>query len=224
MIVLIVDDIPRVVENVRNGVGWDTLGVETVLCACSVREAKSILNSQPVDVLLCDIEMPFQNGFDLLIWCHQQRMDLECIFLTAHADFEYARTALSLGGFDYILQPASLGEIEEAVKRACDRLMLKRTKAEKAQRGTHQRRLPRAARAPEQRVLIRRAAEKTLDIGEKRRFLRLDAEQIIEGDIAAQGDRHHMRLALIAHTDKHIASGKNIEQTGSDGMGNGHSS
>lgn len=136
MIVLIVDDIPRVVENVRNGVGWDTLGVETVLCACSVREAKSILNSQPVDVLLCDIEMPFQNGFDLLIWCHQQRMDLECIFLTAHADFEYARTALSLGGFDYILQPASLDEIEEAVKRACDRLSLKRIKAEKAQRGS----------------------------------------------------------------------------------------
>ena len=71
-------------------------------------------------------------------------------------------------------------------------------------------------------MLIRRAAEKTLDIGEKRRFLRLDTEQIIKGDIAAQGDRHNMRLALIAHTDKHIASGKNIEQTGSDGMGNRH--
>ena len=71
-------------------------------------------------------------------------------------------------------------------------------------------------------MLIRRAAEKTLDIGEKRRFLRLDTEQIIKGDIVAQGDRYNMRLALIAHTDKHIASGKNIEQTGGDGMGNGH--
>lgn len=136
MTVLIVDDITRVVESVRDGVRWDALGVEIVLCACSVREAKNILGSQPVDVLLCDIEMPFQNGFDLLTWCREQSLDIECIFLTAHADFEYARTALSLGGFDYILQPASLDEIEEAVKRACDRLSLKRSRVKKAQRGS----------------------------------------------------------------------------------------
>ena len=39
-------------------------------------------------------------------------------FLTAHADFGYAQTALTLGSFDYILQPARYEEIENSILRA----------------------------------------------------------------------------------------------------------
>ena len=45
-----------------------------------------------------------------------------CIFLSAHAEFEYAQEAVKLGSFDYILQPAPYAEIEAAVERAAGKV------------------------------------------------------------------------------------------------------
>ncbi len=135
MTVLLVDDIPRVVQSVQDGINWGRIGVTQVFSVYSARQAKEILTKEQVDILLCDIEMPYQNGFDLLKWCREQDMDLECIFLTAHADFEYARQALALDSFDYILQPAPLEDIAKAVENAMQRLGEKRLKNQAAQQG-----------------------------------------------------------------------------------------
>lgn len=50
---------------------------------------------------------------------------MECIFLTAHADFSYAREAVALGGFDYILQSAKYEEIETAICKAGQKVAAK---------------------------------------------------------------------------------------------------
>lgn len=50
---------------------------------------------------------------------------METIFLTAHADFLYAKEAVALGSFDYILQPARYEEIEDAVGRATEKIRMK---------------------------------------------------------------------------------------------------
>lgn len=135
MTVLLVDDIPRVVQSVKNGIDWNEIGVTRVLLAYSAKQAREILAKEQVDLLLCDIEMPYQNGFDLLKWCRGQAMDLECIFLTAHADFEYARQALALDSFDYLLQPAPLEDVARAVENALRRLGEKRLVSQAAQHG-----------------------------------------------------------------------------------------
>lgn len=56
-----------------------------------------ILKNFPVDVLLSDIEMPEEDGISLCLWAKKEIADIECIFLTSHADFEYAREAIRLG-------------------------------------------------------------------------------------------------------------------------------
>lgn len=48
--------------------------------------------------------------------------DIECIFLTSHADFEYAREAIRLGSFDYILQPVRYEDVEKALLRVWERV------------------------------------------------------------------------------------------------------
>ena len=45
-----------------------------------------------------------------------------CIFLTSHADFSYAKEAIRGGAFDYIVQPASIPEIEETIARCLQHL------------------------------------------------------------------------------------------------------
>lgn len=122
MNVLIVDDQPEVVESMVTGVNWEKIPVEQVFTAYSVKEAQSVFERERIDVLLCDIEMPPTNGFALLRWAQERFSGLVCIFLSAHAEFEYAQEAVKLGSFDYILQPAPYAEIEAAVERAAGKV------------------------------------------------------------------------------------------------------
>ncbi len=135
MNVLIVDDQINVVSGVLFGVHWDRVGVGQVYKAYNAYEARQVLKEKQVDIMLCDIEMPVENGLSLLAWCREQKMDLETIFLTAHADFLYAKEAVALGSFDYILQPARYEEIEDAVRRASEKIRLKRQMREDSDYG-----------------------------------------------------------------------------------------
>ena len=122
MKLLIVDDQPSVVEGLLRGVDWRNLGFSSVLTALNALEARSVLINNTVEVMLCDIEMPIENGLSLVSWIRDQNYVIRCIFLTAHANFQYAQEALKLGGFDYIIQPAPYSEIRRVVQRAVDNL------------------------------------------------------------------------------------------------------
>lgn len=122
MNVLIVDDQKAIVDSLRDGIRWDGLGVEKVYTACSAREAKLVLVNFPVDVMLSDIEMPEEDGLELCQWARERLPYLECIFLTSHADFSYAREAIRLGSFDYILQPVRYEEVEAVLHKAAEKI------------------------------------------------------------------------------------------------------
>jgi two-component system response regulator YesN len=126
MVVLVVDDQINVVSGIIFGVKWDSIGVHKVLKAYHATEAKQIINSQEVDIMLCDIEMPVENGLQLFRWVKEQKKEIECIFLTAHADFIYAKEAVMLGSFDYILQPARYSEIEDIIIKAIKKINMKK--------------------------------------------------------------------------------------------------
>lgn len=122
MNVCLVDDQRAVVDSLKNGIRWEKLPVDKVYTACSAKEAKLILKNFPVDVLLSDIEMPEEDGLSLCLWAKQEVEDIECIFLTSHADFEYAREAIRLGSFDYILQPVRYEDVEKVLLRVWERV------------------------------------------------------------------------------------------------------
>lgn len=122
MTVLVIDDQPHVVAGILFGVDWKKLGVEQVFKAYSAFEAREILRKNPVNILLCDIEMPVENGLSLLKWARDEGYPVECIFLTSHANFSYAQEAIRCGGFDYLLQPARYEKIEQAVASAIERI------------------------------------------------------------------------------------------------------
>jgi len=120
MIILLVDDHVSVVSGIYSGVRWESIGVSTVLKAYNAYDAKEIIRSQVIDILLCDIEMPGESGLDLLRWVAAEKIEITCIFLTAYADFVYAKEAIRLGCFDYIVQPARYEEIEQSIGRAIE--------------------------------------------------------------------------------------------------------
>ncbi len=115
---LIVDDQKTVVDGLLRSVDWSAAGIDLALGANSAAAARAVLSERRVDVLLCDIEMPVENGLSLVTWMRAQGMETKCIFLTAHAEFAYAQKSVSLGAFDYVVQPAPYTEIRETVARA----------------------------------------------------------------------------------------------------------
>lgn len=115
MNILIVDDLPAIVASIKNGVNWEKVEVERVYTACSAKEAKLLLTNFPIDVMLCDIEMPEENGLELATWAKAQDESLEIVFLTAHAEFDYIMEAMHLGSFDYVLQPVKFETVEQVL-------------------------------------------------------------------------------------------------------------
>lgn len=124
MTVLIVDDQINVVSGLVLGIHWGKIGITKVLKAYNAYEAKEQLEKTEVDIVLCDIEMPVENGLSLCTYCKEQGYSSKFIFLTAHADFMYAKEAIQLGGLDYVLQPASYEEIEKVILRAKEQVLL----------------------------------------------------------------------------------------------------
>lgn len=124
MNVLVVDDQTSVLSGIEHGVHFTELGFDEVFYATSALEAKDILKDNKVHIMLCDIEMPGENGLELNRYVKDEYPKIIRILLTSHAEFSYAQESIKLGCFDYILQPAPYDEIENCLKRALDKYHL----------------------------------------------------------------------------------------------------
>lgn len=122
MKLLIVNDLILTVETMKVNIEWVEYGVDEVVTAYDVSSAKNCIQEKPVDIILCDIEMPEENGMSLLRWIRDNDLDIKCIFLTCHANFDYAKEAIQLGCQDYILSPAKYEEIGRVVLKVVNRI------------------------------------------------------------------------------------------------------
>ncbi len=135
MNVLIVDDQRVVLEGLREIVNWQSLDVKKLILVESAQKAKKIIANEEIDILITDIEMPVEDGFQLASWLNSNYPDIPCIFLTAFESFSYAKQAIKHGGFDYILQPAKTEEIERVILRCITHIKQQRNLQELAQKG-----------------------------------------------------------------------------------------
>jgi len=65
----------------------------------------AVISSQPVDLVLCDIQMPGINGLELVRQIHEIEPDLPCIVITGHSSAENSIEALRAGAFWYLEKP-----------------------------------------------------------------------------------------------------------------------
>lgn len=84
-------------------------------------DALEYLISNPVDLILLDIQMPELSGFDLLKKLHNPPL---IIFTTARHD--YAVQAFELDVLDYLVKPIPFERFEKAVRKADEYLEFKK--------------------------------------------------------------------------------------------------
>ena len=121
MNLLLVDDEVITINTLKIVIPWQDLGIDEIFTACNLIEAKEILQTQSIQIVITDIEMPNGSGLDLVSWMQTNTPDIVKLLLTCHSKFDYASFALKNGVLDYILKPIDLEEIQNAIRRAVDK-------------------------------------------------------------------------------------------------------
>ena len=121
MNLLIIDDEKYVIESIRQNVDWEKTGIDHVYSATLVRQAEHIMENIPIEIVLCDIVMPQCTGLELIKHFREQGYEMQVIFLTSYARFEYAQKAITLDSVDYLLKPVDFNLLTETLRKARDK-------------------------------------------------------------------------------------------------------
>lgn len=94
-----------------------TSGLE-VLEAGTGREALTVALTQPVDLVLLDVEMPEMNGLEVLRAIRESKPDLPVVILSNYDDINVLQEALEAGARGYVLKVATAPQLKEAIDTA----------------------------------------------------------------------------------------------------------
>lgn len=106
--VMLLDDEPWELKGLKNMLPWQEHGFYVVSLLSNPLEALELLKTEHFDVLVSDIRMPGLDGISLMKKIRSFDSNLEIIFVSGYAEFEYAREALKAGAYDYLLKPVDL--------------------------------------------------------------------------------------------------------------------
>lgn len=110
---IIVDDEAYSIEALQLELSMNCPEVEVIKTFQDPLLAIPYLNSNALDLLFLDIQMPAMNGFDVLKAL--DKVDFEVVFVTAFDN--YALQAIKVSAMDYIMKPVVGSELKEAVEK-----------------------------------------------------------------------------------------------------------
>lgn len=110
---IIIDDEQNARENLSLILQDNCPDVEILGMASSADEARKLIEAHQPQLLFLDINMPNEDGFELLESINEKNFSV--IFITAHNQF--ALKALKAGAIDYIEKPIDIEDLQEAVEK-----------------------------------------------------------------------------------------------------------
>lgn len=118
---LIVDDESIVRRGIIKCIDFGLLGIDRVFEAENGEKALHILETNNIDIVLADINMPKINGIDFARRAKVLNKSIKIAFITGYDYFDYAISALRIGVDDYVLKPISKVDIIELINKLIDK-------------------------------------------------------------------------------------------------------
>ncbi|MFP6764539.1 MAG: sigma-54 dependent transcriptional regulator, partial [Planctomycetaceae bacterium] len=112
---LVVDDDRHILEAMADYLR--SLGHRTET-AQTCQQAMDRMSEFPFQVVVCDVNLPDKDGFQLLDWAVESCPDTAVIMLTGYGTIESAVEAIRVGAFDYLTKPVIDDELNLAIQRA----------------------------------------------------------------------------------------------------------
>jgi CheY-like chemotaxis protein len=113
--VLVVEDDTALREQIARLIEMWGYAVRT---AADTATALAELERAPADIILTDLMLPDQPGYDLIRWGQQRQPAPPVLVMTAYASLESAIEALKQGAYDFLLKPITAPELSAALSRA----------------------------------------------------------------------------------------------------------
>ena len=111
---LIVDDEKMIAEGVACLFPWEQIGFHPVAFS-DPKEALDYAESNDIQVVMTDIEMPGMSGIDL---CRElSGKGIRIVFMSSHQNYEYFRSAIHFQVTDYLLKPLKSSDILNVFER-----------------------------------------------------------------------------------------------------------
>src|SRR5215218_4218520 len=118
--VLIVDDEPNLLEVIGDVVGPRGMGCK-IISAANIAQAKKVLATQGIDLMVADVHLPDGDGMSLLPTLRHFQPFASAIVMTGSPSVDGAISALRGGAADFVPKPFSNSQLVERVKKALDR-------------------------------------------------------------------------------------------------------
>lgn len=118
---IIVDDEQHCIDALQTMLQKKCPEVTVLAGVNSVEEARRVIDELQPDLVFLDVEMPHQNGFELLK--QYDRILFDVIFTTAYE--QYALKAIKFNALDYLLKPFSVQDLQEALRKYQERRLSK---------------------------------------------------------------------------------------------------
>lgn len=134
---LLIDDDTPTLEALKHIINWTELGVTDVHSVTNIVDAKHMIETSRIDLMICDIEMPRGSGLELLKWVHDTQQQGRFIFLTCHDSFDFASEAIEYNVDAYLLKPLDPLKIKRAVAKSIQQLHDTTEKTKYKQLGEH---------------------------------------------------------------------------------------
>ncbi|MCL2361291.1 MAG: response regulator [Defluviitaleaceae bacterium] len=122
----LVDDETYILELLKDVFPWAEMGFKIVAYCSASHEMLAYLQENPVDVLLTDIILGGETGLELSEAARKIKPNIIIVILSAHSEFEYARTAMRLNIFDYLLKPITHEGVTKCFAAIRDKLDIAR--------------------------------------------------------------------------------------------------
>jgi two-component system response regulator YesN len=116
--VVVVEDEDIIRKGLIHTIDWLELDCIVVGDASDGLEGLKLIEEQRPDLVITDIKMPVMNGIEMLEIALKNHK-FHSIILTSYSEFEYAKQAISLKVFEYLLKPVDedkLASLTEGVK------------------------------------------------------------------------------------------------------------
>ncbi|MEM6735898.1 MAG: sigma-54 dependent transcriptional regulator [Bacteroidota bacterium] len=115
--ILIVDDEKSIRDALSDILSEENYEIST---AQDGEDAWNKLESEKIDLVLCDIKMPKMDGMELLSKASEERLDIPFVMISAHGTIDTAVEATKKGAYDFIQKPPDLNRILVTVRNGIE--------------------------------------------------------------------------------------------------------
>lgn len=121
--VMVVEDEPPILRDIVHLIENTNHHFKVVSTAYNGQQAMSLLESDPPDIVFTDIHMPVVDGLELIAYLRKKGIAAIPVIISGYNEFQYAKSAMSMGVTHYLLKPVNVSELSELLQKIHENIM-----------------------------------------------------------------------------------------------------